>query len=615
VAVAVLLALGASGAHAKNYERAAATTARQLANADSRADAKRALMRLMRTSNVTVLGKRGGRARVLVRGFADSPRDLFFVEPQIDALARVARGPARPPVGHLALPLTQLAGKPVAGEQVAKALRKWIAQARRGSKRNPGVYVPRVIDRLARRRGVNLAKADPGTRLSGIEMFLAQMTLAPGRPRGARGSVVQAGGVCTDLLEGDGIASFAARNLGGFVVRFIDSLLPPYLTVRSITAAAVALGTDVRLDAGSEPLEGRATPIHWQHDEDAEPQTARFKLLFVNDLPIPSELSACLRVAGIDAPPQGGRRAGIPVAWWLDDGTPSVPEMAGQTMRMQGKWERESPASSLSGVAGLLSPLTGGRLLDVTESGADGVSTMKLTPRREKGPHPGDDATIDGTLLAVPFTAGTEIGVQQVANLISAVVRNQEFKVPIAHHVKVGWRFAAPTRGQYQADCVPEGCDTYDYEFTGMRCALTDQVAPSLDPSTPRNEPVGLAGNWYAFTGGRVIITNADGGSGTAPYRPVFVVPEVVGDSAGIGTLERGTVSAEDGGAHIQTRLADTPGAGHLRIDYHNDQNGQDGVYGADLLDTDEVEVVPISDANELPLDYPCQRTELLTEP
>ena len=281
---------------------------------------------------------------------------------------------------------------------------------------------------------------------------------------------------------------------------------------------------------------------------------------------------------------------------------------------MQGAWQRESPASSLSGLSGLVPPLAGGRLLDVTESGTDGVSTMKLTPRREKGPHPGEDATIEGTLLAVPLTAGTDVGVQQIANLFSGLAQNQEFRVRVAHHVKVGWRFAVPTRGVYQADCVPEGCDTYDYEFTGMRCALTDQVAAQLDPSTPRNEPVGLAGNWYAFGGGRVTITTRDGPQ-TAAYRPVFVVPEVVGQSAGIGTLERGTLWAEDGGAHLQTRLADTPDAGHLRIDYYNDQNGSDGGYGADLLDTDEVGVVPISDANELPLDYPCQRTELLTEP
>jgi hypothetical protein len=239
---------------------------------------------------------------------------------------------------------------------------------------------------------------------------------------------------------------------------------------------------------------------------------------------------------------------------------------------------------------------------------------MKLTPRREKGPHPGEGAPIEGKLLAVPLTAGTDIGIEQVANLFSGLAQNQEFRVPIAHHVKVGWRFAQPTSGVYQADCDDEGCDTYDYQFTGFRCALTDQVAPSLDPTTPRNEPVGLAGNWYSLAGGRLIITTSDGPQ-EAPYRPVFVVPEVVGDSAGIGTLERGTVSAEDGGAHIQTRLADTPDAGHLRIDYYNDRNALDGGYTAEVLDQDEVGVVPISDAAELPLDYPCQRTELLTEP
>jgi hypothetical protein len=571
-------------------------------------------MRLMRTSNVTVLGKRGGRVRVLVRGFARSPRDLFFVEPQIDALARVARGPARPRVSHLAAALTQLPGKPVSGDQAARALRRWIAQARRRPKRDRGVYLPRVIDRLAKRRGVNLGEAQATTRLSGIELFLVQMSLAPGRPRGARGSVVAAGGFCSDLLEGGGVASWVARGIGEFIVSVLDGALPPFLTVRSITATAVALGTSVRLDTGSEPLEGRETPIHWQHDEDAEPDTARFKLVLASDLPIPDELSACLRVAGVNAPPQGGRRAGVPVVWWLGDGTTEVPEMAGQTMKMQGAWEREGPGSSLSGLAGLIPDLPGGSLLDVTESGADGVTTMKLTPRREKGPHPGPDGTIEGELLAIPLTAGTDSGIQQIANIFSAVVRNQEFQVRIAHHVKVGWRFAAPTSGVYEADCDSDGCSTYDYRFTGFRCAVRDELAPDLDPSTPRNEPVGLAGNWWAFDGGRLIITD-EGGAASAPYRPFFVVPGVVGESAGIGTLERGTVSAEDGGAHIQTRLADTPDAGHVRIDYYNDQNAADGGYTANLLDQDEVGIVPIANAAELPVDYPCRPTELLQEP
>jgi hypothetical protein len=616
--VCATLLAGATDARATNYGRAASSTAAQLSNAGGERAAKRALMRLMRTSNVTVLGKRGGRLRVLVRGFASSPRDLFFVEPQIDALARVARSPARPPVSHLAAALTQLPGKPVSGEQAARALRQWIAQARKGRKRDPGVYLPRVIDRLAKRRGVDLADAEATTRLSGIELFLVQMSLAPGRPRGARGSVVQAGGVCSDLLEGGGVATWVARGIGEFLVSVLDGALPPFLTVKSITATAVALGTDVRLEAGSEPLEGRPTPIHWQHDEDAQADLARFKLLFVNDLPIPRELSACLKLAGVDAPPQGGRRAGVPVIWWLGDGEAEVPEMAGQTLKMQGQWEREGPASSLSDVAELISTFTGGRLLDVTESGADGVSTMKLTPRREKGPHPGADARIEGELLAVPLTAGTDGGVQQIANIFSAVVRNQEFKVRIAHHVKVGWQFARPTTGAYDAEFTtgpPPEHTHYDYAFQGFRCALTPEVAPTLDPSTPRTEPVGLAGNWYSLPGGRLIVTGSDGTQQTAPYRPVFVVPEAVGATDGIGTKEQGTVRRSDGTAHEQTRLADTPEAGHLRIDYFNDFNGDDGDYDATQLDSDEVEVVPIASAAELPLDYPCQRTELLTEP
>jgi hypothetical protein len=218
----------------------------------------------------------------------------------------------------------------------------------------------------------------------------------------------------------------------------------------------------------------------------------------------------------------------------------------------------------------------------------------------------------------VPLTAGTDTGVQQVANLFSGLAQNQEFKVRISHHVKVGWRFARPSKGEYDAEFTsgpPPGHTHYDYEFQGFRCALTENVAPALDPSTPRNEPVGLAGNWYSLPGGRLIITDSDGGRGEAPYRPAFVVPEVVGEADGIGTKEQGTVRRQDGSAHEQTRLADTPDAGHLRIDYFNDFNGDDGDYDATQLDSDEVEVVPISDAAELPVDYPCQRTELLQEP
>lgn len=607
-------------ARAKNYAKAASSVAGKLSKARSEGAAKRQVMAIMRTSNVTVLGMRRGRARVLVRGFARSPRDLFFVEQQITGLARLARRDSRPPVSHLAAGLTALPGKPVSGDQAAKGLRAWIAESRRRKARDRRVYLPRVIDQLARRRGVNLAKANANTQLSGIELFLVQMSLAPGRPRGARGAgsaanrAVQGAGLCTDLLEGGGLASFAAGSILRFFVGVLDRALPPALTVRSIMQTAVAFGTSVRLAPGSEPEEGRASPIHWQHDEDAEPDTARFKLQFTSDLPIPPELSACLRLARLDAPPRGGRRAGVPVAWWLDQGETAVPEIREQTLKMQGKWEREGPGSSLSDFASAVSPLIGGRLLDVSASADDGVATMKFLPRREKGPHPGDAATIEGELLAVPATAGTEIGVQQIANLFSGLAQNVTFRVRIAHHVKLGWRFARPTSGVYQAECGPDGCDTFDYEFTGMRCALTDPVYPSLDPSTPRNEPIGLAGNWTAFAGGRVVIQYAGGGSGSAPYRPGFVVPEQVGATSGIGSLERGTVSAEDGGAHLQTRLADTPDAGHLRIDYYNDQNGQDGGYTASLLDTDDVPVVPIASATELPPDYPCQHTELLQE-
>ena len=75
VALLLLAAAPASAAKRPNQAAAAAKVASGLAKAKSESVAKKQLITFFRGVNVTVLGAKGKRRQVLVRGFARSPRD------------------------------------------------------------------------------------------------------------------------------------------------------------------------------------------------------------------------------------------------------------------------------------------------------------------------------------------------------------------------------------------------------------------------------------------------------------------------------------------------------------------------------------------------------------
>jgi hypothetical protein len=389
-------------------------------------------------------------------------------------------------------------------------------------------------------------------------------------------------------------------------VRVVDGALPFGLTVQSLSQAAVGLGTRVRVAPGSETREGR--PVHWQHFDAASPDEPRFKLLFTSDLPVPRTLSECLELAGIDVPPRGGVRSDVPVIWWLDDGTPSAPEISDQTLRMQGRWQKEGPDSSISSIADLVSGLTGGRLLGSSASDSSGVATMKFTPRREPGPYPGPSEHVRGDLLAIPLTAGAESNVQRVASLFSAVARNVTFKVDVEHHVKLGWRFASPAVSDYTIPCDGDGCPARVHvEFSPVRCAPLPELTGTLDPQLSRSEPIGVTGNWITppFGGG----TRSQSPGGTQPWAPAFVVPDP-GGSAGWGNTQGGTQTGPEGSPNVFRRGADSPNAANVTVEFWDDNGAGD----PEKKNERAVEVVPMRQAAELPTGFTCQPKELLAE-
>jgi hypothetical protein len=549
-----------------------------------------------------------------VRGFGRSPRDLFMTDPQVTALARLAREKRRVPMRTFAYGLTQLAGSTVTPDQAATALKAWIADTRKRAKKKPSdvsVFLPTVVDRLARSRGVDLAKATAATELSGIETYLTEISLAPAKPSKATKSKPVAGGPlrpalsCAELNSGDGVGSWLARAFARALVRVLDKALPFGVTTRGLAQAAVALGTDVQPTADSEPRAGR--PIHWQHFDEAEPDIARFKLEFINRLPVPQALSDCLELAGIDVPARGERRPDVPVIWWLDKGLVStLPEMSGQTLRMQGRWEHEGPSSSISTIADLVSGLEG-QLLGSSASDASGVATMRLTPRREPGPYRGDPDKITGELLAIPLLAGTDAGVQQLANVFSAVARNVTFAVDVRHHVKLGWRFAQNEVADYTIPCDGEGCPTdVHVEFDPVRCAPAGPVEAFTDPGFPRTDPVGISGNWRTPPGRALLTFDGRG----RPHNPIFVVPEQVGASAGMGSTQNGTGTGPGGSLHVFRREADAREAGRVTIEHWNDSGAGDFVKKLEH----PMDVLPISRAAELPQNFVCDPVEQLQE-
>ena len=609
------LAADASAAKRPNYASAATKAATGLSKAKSDGAARRELIAIFRGLNVTVLGAKGKRREVLVRGFSRSPRDLFMTDPQIAALARLARADTSASMSTFAYALTQLAGSPVTAAQAAEAVREWIAAARKQAKKKPSdrsVFLPVAVDRLAKLRGVDLGKADATTRLGGIETYLIEIGLAPAKPAKAGKQRVlppiRSALSCSELNSGSGFGSWLARSFARALVAVLDRVLPTGITTRGLAQAAVALGTDVTPTADSEPREGR--PIHWQHFDEPVPTVARFKLEFVNRLPVPQALSDCLELAGIDVPPQGGRRPDVPVIWWLDDGTPSTPEMTGQTLRMQGRWQHEGPASALSGIADLVSGLTNGRLLGSSASDSSGVATMRFTPRAEPGPYRGDPDRIKGELLAIPLTAGTDSGVQQIANVFSAVARNVTFKVDVEHHVKVGWRFPQRAVADYTTACEGEGCPrSWHVEFDPVRCAPVGPAEGGVDPGFSRTDPIGPAGNWTTPPFASMLAVDGSG----APHNPEFVVPSAVGDSLGIGSTHRGTKSGPEGSIHVFRREADTRDAAHIAIEHWNDHDGESDT-PFQRITQQAMDIVPIARAADLPAAYICDPFEQLEE-
>ena len=614
-ALTLALVADASAAKRPNYASAATKAATGLSKAKSDGAARRELVAIFRGLNVTVLGAKGKRRQVLVRGFSRSPRDLFMTDPQIAALAGLARADTSASMSKFAYGLTQLAGSPVSADQAARAVRDWIAAARKQAKKKPSdrsVFLPVVVDRLAKLRGVDLAKADATTALGGIETYLLEIGLAPAKPaKPSKGRVlpgIRSALSCSELNSGSGFGSWLARSFARALVAVIDRVLPTGITTRGLAQAAVALGTDVTPTADSEPRAGR--PIHWQHFDEPVPTVARFKLEFVNRLPVPQALSDCLELAGIDVPPQGGRRSDVPVIWWLDDGTASTPEMTGQTLRMQGRWEHEGPSSALSGIADLVSGLTNGRLLGSSASDSSGVATMRLTPRTEPGPYRGDPDRIKGELLAIPLTAGTDSGVQQIANVFSAVARNVTFKVDIEHHVKVGWRFAQRAVATYTTPCDGEDCPRdWHVELDPVRCAPAPAVESAVDPGFPRADPVGPAGNWTTPPFGSLLTVDGAG----RQHNPLFVVPDQVGASQGIGTTQRGTASGPEGSIHMFRREADTRDAAHITLEHWNDHDN-DSDTPFQRITQQSVDLVPIARATDLPAAYYCDPFEQLEE-
>jgi hypothetical protein len=608
LALALLCAAPAGAKKRTDYGKAAASTGKKLAAATTDKAARRQLLAVFKHANVTVLGVKGRKRKVLVRGFARSARDLFLTEPQVRGLARLARQRTQVPMSRFALGLSQITGTPVSADDAAAGVAAWVAEGRQGKAKDAGVFLPRLLDAHAKARGADLAGADTETKLAGVEVFLIGMTLAPARStaRGRR-SATAAAISCRELNQGSGIGSWLARKFARHVVSLVDRVLPAGLTVQAISQAAVALATDVRVAPGSEPKTG-AAPVHWQHFDQGTPDVRRYKLEFVSDLPVPDALAQCLQLAGLDVPEAGARRPDVPVIWWLDEGISNAPELSEQTLRQQGAWETEGPRSSLSQIADLVSGLTGGQLVGSSASDASGVATARFTPRREEGPYPGAADHLKGELLAIPLTAGTERGWQQAANVFSAVARNVTFEVDVEHHVKIGWQFARRTGVDYTTPCQDTGCPIdWHWEFEAFRCLPNAFLRQQLDPLTPGDRPVGIAGQWHGIPGSGFM----SGEGQSQPWHPLFVVPADAGASAGIGNHSAGVGTPEEGSVHMFRREGDTAASGRITIEHYNDFDA-DSETPFTKGPEESMELVPLRVSSIPPSFDICERKEKL---
>ena len=592
--------------------RTASSLARSLDRAGTNAAAQRAVHDLMREANVTVLDFRRRKPRRIVPGFAHSVRDLWFSTHETREIGRLARSGGTPSVADFSAVLELMIRKQVRPDVGARVLARWITNARRAARRSRtdrGLVVPLVVDRLARARGVDLAKAVPTTRLSGIEMFLAQMTMAPARSTRARGSgsatigwgasapVARSAGICGELSEGLGsipfVGSWIKSGLRTVATKLISKLIPGAGTVSSIKNAVFAIATEVTVAPGSHPLAG-GPDIHWKHfDQEAAAAAKHFKLKLSNGIPIPGALSECLELIGIDLPAGGAPRADVPVIWMADkEPVASIPEITGQKFLEQGRWTAERSNFAIEIGAKIVGLFASKELAGAGNTDAGGVADLRFDPYEEPSSYLGaKEGVLDGELLAIPLVAGTEADpVSIAANVAGALMKRRTFEVKIAHHPRLAWQFSAPPVTLQECDAgSPPECQSRTVAIQALRCNdYGVNIGPPLEPLT-------VGGAWSMFHAETI---SSDDGTFSNSYISFFTVPEEVGRTAGYGFPDQAYSGATyDEAKERFTRLADTPANGGVRIDYF----GRSGDDDHALLRSQDVQVTPISDAAQLP--------------